>query len=77
MDCDLLVQAYLGAVVKLEVGASVDLVAREEAGLAELIHVEVPQEDYTLAVMAVILNPEESIYEGEEGVDLLVNIGGS
>jgi hypothetical protein len=68
------VEAYLAAVVRLEPGGSIELTAHGD-GLSEIIHVEAPKGNDTLAVMAVILNPEESIFEGEEGVDLMINVG--
>jgi hypothetical protein len=37
--------------------------------------VEAPSGSDPLAVTAVLLNPEESVGVGEEGIDLLINVG--
>lgn len=43
VECELEVEAYLGTMVRLEIGDSIDLQAIDKRQLAELIHVQVPK----------------------------------
>ena len=73
--CSLDLQTELGRVVKLDVGESLQLKGNDK-GLTEMIHLVVPDVEFSsLAVMAVLLNQEESIKMGEEGVSVLINYG--
>ena len=61
--------------MKLDVGESLQLKGNDK-GLTEMIHLVVPDVEFSsLAVMAVLLNQEESIKMGEEGVSVLINYG--